>query len=283
MQASNQKEYLLGANEAELERLRFQHWVWKKITNNFFDRIGIEQGWKCLDVGSGPGFTTMDLRDRIGPKGEVTALEPSQFYLDWLQQEAAARGWSNLHCIHGKAEDADIPVRSYDFVFARWVIDFVPDAEKFLKHLIAALRPGGVIAIQDYWYEGLSLYPRGTFFDRLPDIIRSYYRAGGGDPFMTGRIPGILRNYGVRVVDFTPNQLAGGPQSDVWEWVHRFFMGHLHLMAEKGVVSKGEVERILADWNTQRKNPDAIYFSPVVVDIAGTLDKSPKSSKNKTS
>ncbi len=277
----NKQEYLLGANEGELERLRFQHWVWKKVTDNFFDRIGVKQEWKCLDVGSGPGFTAMDLRERVGPDGEVTALEPSEFYLNWLQQESSAHGWTNLKLLRGKAENADLPLRFYDFIFVRWVIAFVPDAEKFLKHLISALRPGGTIAVQDYWYEGLSLYPRGTSFDRLPDIIRAYYRVGGGDPYVTGRIPSIFRKYGVRVTHFTPNQLFGGPQSDVWEWVHRFFVGHLPLMAEKGVVSKSEVEKILTDWQNQRENPDAIYFSPIVVDVAGTLEAQSANLKSK--
>jgi SAM-dependent methyltransferase len=167
---SSELEYLLSSNEAELERLRFQHWVWKKITNNFFDRLGVQQGWKCLDVGSGPGFTSMDLRERVGPTGEVTALEPSEFYLNWFQQEASARGWTNVRFIQGTAEEAELPLRSYDFIFFRWVIAFVPNPEKFLKHLVAALRLGGIIAAQDYWYEGLSLFPRGTSFDRLPDI-----------------------------------------------------------------------------------------------------------------
>lgn len=268
---SGKEDYLLGVNEAELERLRFQHWVWKKVTDNLFDRVGVKQGWKCLDVGSGPGFVSMDLRDRVGEKGEVTALDPSDFYLDWLKNEVNARGWSNVHCLQGQAEDADLPLRNYDFVFFRWVIAFVPDAEKFIRHLAASLRPGGIIALQDYWYEGLSLFPRGTSFDRLPDIVRAYYRAGGGDPYITGRIPSFFRELGIRLIDFTPNQIAGGPQSDIWEWVHRFFTLHLPLMAQKGVVSKKEADTILADWVAQRANPDAVYFSPIVVDIAGEL------------
>ena len=270
------KDYLLGVNEAELERLRFQHWVWKKVTDNLFDRVGVKQGWKCLDVGSGPGFTSMDLRERAGPTGEVTALEPSEFYLNWFQQEASARGWTNVKFIEGKAEEADLSFCSYDFIFSRWVIAFVPDPEKFLKHLIAALRPGGIIALQDYWYEGLSLFPRGTSFDRLPEIIRAYYRAGGGDLFVTGRIPSIMRKHGVRVTDFTPNQLAGGPQSDVWEWMNRFLASHLPPIGEKGIMTKEGADAILADWIAQRNNPDAIYFSPIVVDIAGVFDPQPK-------
>ena len=91
-----EKEYLLGVNQVELERLRFQHSVWGAVTGSFFDRLGVGRGWKCLDVGAGPGFVSMDLLDRLGPAGEVAALEPSQLYLKWFKNEVQRKGWKNV-------------------------------------------------------------------------------------------------------------------------------------------------------------------------------------------
>jgi ubiquinone/menaquinone biosynthesis C-methylase UbiE len=76
LQQSTGSEYLLGINHEELERLRFQHSVWSAVTGSFFDRLHVRPGWKCLDVGAGPGFVSMDLQERVGEDGEVTALEP---------------------------------------------------------------------------------------------------------------------------------------------------------------------------------------------------------------
>ena len=87
-----QNEYLLGVNPAELERLRFQHRVWRDVTERLFDRVNVQCGWKCLDVGARPGFVTMDLRDRVGESGEVTALEPSPLYLGWLRGISDEKG-----------------------------------------------------------------------------------------------------------------------------------------------------------------------------------------------
>jgi hypothetical protein len=146
----------------------------------------------------------------------------------------------------------------------------VPDLEKFLTRLFATLRPGGVIAIQDYYYEGLSLYPGGGPCDNIPDIVRAYYRSGGGDAYVTGRIPGIFSKHGLRVIDFTPTCLAGGPTSDIMEWAHRFFSLHIPLMAEKGIISGGQAGQLLTDWQTHRQNPETLFFSPLVVDVAGS-------------
>ncbi|MEK6755219.1 MAG: methyltransferase domain-containing protein [Bacteroidota bacterium] len=264
-------EYLLGVNQRELERLRFQHSVWEPVTRKFFERIGVQQGCKCLDVGSGPGFVSMDLRDLVGETGKVTALEPSEFYLNWFREFVANKGWTNVKFIQGTAEDAALPARHYDLIFVRWVIAFVPDPEKFLVRLIASLRVGGIIALQDYYYEGLSLFPRGGAWDRMPDVVRAYYRSSGGDAFVTGKLPALFSKHGLDLIDFTPTCLAGGPTSGVMEWAHRFFSTHTQHMVDKGIISQDEGDALQADWNAHQQNPDALFFSPLVVDVAGIL------------
>jgi len=262
-------DYLLGVNQRELERLQFQHSVWGPVTRKFLARLNVGKGWRCLDVGAGPGLVSIDLRELVGATGEVTALDPSQFYLEWLGRQASDNGWTNVKCVQGSAESAVLPSRSYDLIFVRWVIAFVPDPEKFLLPLFNALRTGGVVAVQDYYYEGLSLFPHGGICDTMPDIVRAYYRSGGGDAYVAGKIPAIFRKHGLDLTDFTPTRLSGGPTSGVMEWAHRFFSLHIPLMADKGVILPGQADALMADWETHRQNPDTLFFSPLVVDVAG--------------
>ncbi len=263
------KEYILGINEEELERLRFQHGVWKKITDGFFDRIGVSEGWKCLDVGAGPGFVSMDLRQRVGEGGAITALEPAQYYLDYLDSQAKAKGWRNITCVQGTAETALLPTGTYDLIFVRWVIGFVPDAESFIANLVPALKPGGTIAIQDYLYSGLGLYPKGGAFDNALETVIRHWGAGGGDAFIASKVPAIFRKNGLELTDYSPHCLAGGPDSDVIEWAHKFFTKHMHLMVESGATTQAMGDAMLEDWYAHRKNPDTIFCSPIVVDMAG--------------
>jgi SAM-dependent methyltransferase len=268
-ESNKHDEYLLGVNQLELERLQFQHGVWGPVTKKFLERLNVLKGWRCLDVGAGPGLVSLELREMIGETGEVTALDPSAFYLDWLRKQAADRGWNNILCLQGTAEQAPLPAGAYDLVFVRWVVAFVPDPEKFFTRLFATLRPGGIIAIQDYYYEGLSLYPHGGPCDRLADVVRAYYRSGGGDAYVTGKIPELFTRHGLQLVDFTPTCLAGGPDSAIMEWAHRFFTLHIPLMAEKGVISRDESDQLLTDWQVHKQNQNTLFFSPLVVDVAG--------------
>jgi len=264
-----ESEYILGISQEELERLRFQHGVWKNVTEKFFDRIGVAKRWNCLDVGAGPGFVSMDLRERVGESGSVTALEPAQYYLDYFKDEAQKLGWKNIHFIRGTAETAKLPHEEYDFIFVRWVIGFVPDPEQFILNLLPSLKKGGVIAIQDYLYSGLGLYPKGGAFDNALDVVIKHWAAGGGDAFIAAKIPTIFRKHGLELIDYSPQCLAGGPNSNVIEWAHKFFTRHMHLMVASGATTKEMGDAMLEDWYAHRKNPDTIFCSPIVVDMAG--------------
>jgi SAM-dependent methyltransferase len=269
MSDTSSKDYLLGTSQAELERLRFQHGVWNKYTGSLWDRLGVQPGWQCLDVGAGPGFVALDLAKRVGSQGRVTLLEPSESFLRYFSGEEAQHMQSLYTTIKGTVEEAVLPDQHFDFIFVRWVIAFVAEPEVFLEKLVRSLKPGGVIALQDYYYEGLSLYPKGGPFDKMPDIVRRYYHSVGGDPYITGKIPGWLRKYGLKVVDYTPHARVGGPDSELLEWAYRFFSIHLPVMAKQGLISSAEADALIADLQDHREDPDTLFFSPLLVDVAG--------------
>ncbi len=226
-------EYILGINQTELERLEFQHNVWKKVTDNFFCKMNIQKGWKCLDVGAGPGFVSMELRELVGESGEVTALEPSELYLNYFKEQCKKNKWDNIKFIQGNFEDSNREDEYYDLIYMRWVIDFVPEPEKFLLKLLGALKKGGLIAIQDYIYEGIALFPKGGAFDNIAKAVQAYWKLGGGDLNFPAKIPSFFRKNNIELIEYTPVSQAGDKDSGVIEWAHRFFTVHLQLMADK--------------------------------------------------
>jgi ubiquinone/menaquinone biosynthesis C-methylase UbiE len=271
---SESKDYLLGVNQFELDRLRFQHSVWKEVTDTFFDRLKIQKGWKILDAGSGPGFVTMDLLERTGKNGELTALEPSEMYLNYFKNYCSKKNINNVKFISGTVETSpDLPENYYNLIFARWVIGFVPDPDLFIAKLSKSLAPGGIIAFEDYAFHGLYLYPRSGNYEKVSPAALEYWQLTGGDLCIAPRIPAIFKKYGLELVEFKPNSIAGSPGSGIFQWHHYFLTHHVPLMAEKGIITKETADEILADWDTHCSNPDSIFFSPLVVDVAGKIMK----------
>jgi SAM-dependent methyltransferase len=267
------EEYILGISDYELERLRFQHGVWKEITDGFFDKLGIKEGWKILDVGAGPGFAAFDLRQRIGTTGAITALEPSEMYLDHFRTECSKNNWSNMHAVLGTVEDAEFLDNQYDMIFARWVIAFVTQPEIFLDRLCRALKLGGVIAIMDYAYEGLLLYPNGGAFDNMAETVRAYWKHGGGDPYIGAKLPKMFRERNIEITQYYPVGQCGSPDSGVFRWADKFFTVHVQQMVDLGIVSQKLGDEMLKDWIDHRNNPDSVFFSPTITAIAGKKKK----------
>src|SRR4030095_11455727 len=199
-------------------------------------------------VGSGPGFVAMDLARRVGKTGEVTLLEPSEMYLDYFKNYSQEKGWQNTKYISGTAEDTELDENHYDLIFARWVISFVPDPEKFINNLKKALAPGGIIAFQDYAFHGLYLYPQGGGYERLSKAVQSYWKYTGGDLTIAVRIPSILKNSGLQLLDYKPNSIAGSPGSGIFKWHDAFITHHVPLMVEKNILTKEDGDAILNDW-----------------------------------
>lgn len=150
----------------------------------------------------------------------------------------------------------------------RWVVSFLTDPAALIQRLSRALKPGGVFAVQDYNHEGVSLFPESEGFRAAIQATRELYRTTGGDTWVGGRLPGIFRAAGLECVSLVPNVLAGGPDSPAFRWADAFFPAHVDGMVEKGVLSAADRDRFRSEWAERRANPDAVFFSPIVVDAA---------------
>jgi SAM-dependent methyltransferase len=262
-------DYVLGTGDDELARLRLQQEVWGPITEHFLDRLRLDFGARVLDLGCGPGLVLDSLHSRVGGRGHITALDESPAWMARIAHHAAERGWTNLHLVQKRLQDADLGVARYDLIFARWVFSFLPDVGALVKRLARALAPGGRLAIEDYNHEGVSLFPESAGFRAVIRATRELYASKGGDTWIAARLPGHLRAAGLELVEYTPHVLCGGPGSPAFRWADAFFPHHSAGMVAAGVLSCAERELFLSEWEERKRDPDAVFFSPIVMDVAG--------------
>src|SRR5262245_24179972 len=262
-------EYVLGANPVELARLTLQQEVWGEMTERFLDRLAIRPGARVLDLGCGPGLLVESFRRRVGPAGRVDALDESPVWMAHLRKKSADLGWPNVRLVHAHIEDAPLEPDAYDLVFARWVLEFVPKPAEKIARLAKALKPGGILALEDYNHEGISIFPESDGFRAVVRATRALWAKGGGDMFLAGRLPGFFRAAGLELQPFHTTVLAGGPTSGVFRWADAFFPAHSENMVRAGLLTTAERDQFLREWEERKANPDMVFFSPIVVDAAG--------------
>ncbi|MGE0046827.1 MAG: class I SAM-dependent methyltransferase [Hyphomonadaceae bacterium] len=236
-------DYVLGITETEIDRLGLQHRVWRARMLDLWRRAGLLQGMSALDIGCGPGWASVDLAELIGPRGKVIGVDRAPSFLAHARALAAERKLNWLDVREGDVTSplpVDAPV---DFAWCRWVLAFVPDRAGALAKIAAAIKPGGVIAIQEYLdYAAWSLIPRDAAFQRFVDATMASWRADGGEPDAAIELPKLLDAAGFDLVSFDPIVDVTHPKDLLWAWPASFARTGPTRMVEIGRLTQAEAD-----------------------------------------
>jgi SAM-dependent methyltransferase len=110
------------------------------------DRTRVSPGERVLDVGCGCGQTTLQLAERVGPRGSVTGVDISAPMLARARERAAAAGLRNARFELSDAQQAKLGENAFDLVFSRFGVMFFADPKAAFANLRGSLAPGGRIA-----------------------------------------------------------------------------------------------------------------------------------------
>ena len=67
--SNNNEQYVIRGGSDGRERLRILARVVRPTTLSLLDRVGLEPGASCLDLGCGGGDVSFDLARLVGPTG----------------------------------------------------------------------------------------------------------------------------------------------------------------------------------------------------------------------
>ena len=141
--------YPLPASEAEVARLRMQSDLFRDDAKIMLDRIGVRPGWRCLDLCCGVGGITDLLSRRVGLDGEVIGLDMDAWKLEVARDWARANHLDNVRYIEGDAFDSGLPAASFDLVHTRFAMGVIPRSAQMLDPILALVRPGGVVFLEE--------------------------------------------------------------------------------------------------------------------------------------
>jgi SAM-dependent methyltransferase len=99
-----------------------------------------------LEVGGGGGSIAEWLARRGGEAGHVLVTDIDPRYLASLE----AQGLQNVTIQVHDVERDPLPTEAFDLIHERLVLSLLPSAEQTLRKLVAALKPGGWLLVEDY-------------------------------------------------------------------------------------------------------------------------------------
>lgn len=264
---TSEGDYVLGTNDVEVNRLGFQHRVWREVVLGAWRRAGLREGMRVLDAGAGPGYVSLDFADVVGDAGEVIAVERSPKFLEVLHDRLRRRGVRNVRVIDADVTEA-APVGPVDLAWCRWVASFVNDVPRLVDWIAASVKPGGRAVFMEYENYGTwSFLPPRPAHRRFVREVMESWKDSGGRADVAPRLVEELRRAGFRMLHVRPHVFTAAPGDPFWRWPESFIPINLQRLQELGRIDADfarAAERELAEANA---DPQSRMITPLVLEI----------------
>ncbi|WP_238164624.1 class I SAM-dependent methyltransferase [Kribbella pittospori] len=219
--------------------------------------LGVSQGWGCLEVGAGAGSITRWLSRRVGTNGEVLAVDLDTSYLD-------VSGADNVEIRQLDLRTDSLPDGRFDLVHTRFVLGHIPERVDILDSLVAALRPGGWLLLEELDSFGWGVFDSGLHADVVLACLAPLERQGFAPRF--GReMPALMRDRGlvdVSAVAEAPIVAGGSPGL---EWLRITF----DQMMNHGLAFDVPGNGSYAEWRRLADDPEQLLVGVPIVAARG--------------
>ncbi|HEX3425142.1 MAG TPA: methyltransferase domain-containing protein [Acidimicrobiales bacterium] len=184
--------------------LELRNDVYRRPLATALDRLGLREGWRCVDVGAGGGDVTVALARIVGRDGRVYAVDSDPEARDAVAQAAAEAAQAQVIALTQAGEDLTLP-EPVDLAFCRFLLLHVRHPVAVVERMRVAVRSGGWVVAQE----------PVTSAGRIGGRPFSYPDAR--HPDVGASLPKLARDAGLELVDAwaeAPAWVGPGPVSD---------------------------------------------------------------------
>jgi ubiquinone/menaquinone biosynthesis C-methylase UbiE len=162
---------------------------------NLLRPASLPPGGAWADFGAGSGAFTLALRELLGPRAQIFAVDKDHASLRELREAYAARfgDSANLHVLSGDfSRPLDLP--QLDGALMANSLHYFKDREKVLRHVRAFVKPGGALLLVEYNVDSGNMWvPHPLSFETWRTLAP---RAGFSEPRLLATHPShFLREF----------------------------------------------------------------------------------------
>jgi len=113
------------------------------------EQLALQPGMRVLDVGCGPGRLTVPMAKKVGPQGEVVAIDIQPRMLARAQEKARQAGLHNVSFHEVKMGNGKLNFGQFDLAVLVNVLGEIPEREGALAEIFRVLKPGGLLSVTE--------------------------------------------------------------------------------------------------------------------------------------
>jgi trans-aconitate 2-methyltransferase len=193
--------YTFGESDLAAQRLAYLAAAYERPTRAFLQAWGQEKPEHALDLGCGPGHTTLLLQSTLQPR-DTTGLDAS----DKLLGEGRRRAPGAVFVRHDVTR-APFPCAPADLLFCRFLLTHLGDPGAVVRAWATAAKPGARLLIQ----ETESLDSDEPAFARYYALVGALQAGYGQSLHVGAQLDGHVTGQGWTVLDSTCVVLAQDP------------------------------------------------------------------------
>ncbi len=262
-------DYVLGNDQEELSRLKLQHDLWKSELTKLWEKSKIKSASHILDLGCGPGFTSLDLMKYVGHPCQMTSVDISENFLKYLESKSNDLAPGQTIGTHmSYIENLSLPFTQYEAAFCRWLMIFVQDPEKAILAIYNHLKSNAQFILQEYVsYDSMDLVPDTKHMRPVVDAIFKSWRDQGGDPNRGKKLPYWLEKAGFNVTLIEPVAKFARSDEPLCAWPESFYKSFLPRLEKGNYLTPKQVADFFSEWEESKKSTGAYWIAPTVINI----------------
>lgn len=259
--------YIIRGGLEGRERLRILSRVMRPTSIALLNRVGVEPGMRCLEVGCGSGDLAIDLARMTGPAGKVIGTDIDEVKLELARREAESCQLPNIEFQYSDIARDDLRPE-FDLVHARFILTHLPNPILALTKMRQALRPGGVLIVEDIDFRGYFCYPDSPALWRYVELYTQTVRRRGGDADIGPRLPSLLTEAGFENVQMNVVQPAA-MEGDVKILTPLTMESVADSVVQEGLATPAEIDQVVAELYAFANNPETVLSAPRIVEVWG--------------
>ena len=223
-------------------------------TAAFLSRVGVEEGWRCLDVGCGDGQVTLELARTVGRAGRAEGIDLGEDALAIAARQRRA----------GLGLSSSAPARPSRPSETRSTSPTPGCCSAICRtpwgRCVRCATPSGrrVGGGRGPVHRHPALGAAGPALDRLQEVYSATVRGHGGDPTIGPRLPVLL---GVAGLDQVSEATVENPMTTVED---KLFLAELvdnmrDAMVASGAATAAELDELRADVERAARDPERVF------------------------
>lgn len=124
------------------------------LVGDWMDALRLKKADRVLEIGSGPGYVSFVLADRVGPMGTVYAVDRSAEALAYLARLQRERGVSNIERLVADAAKLELADQRVDSALISMVLHHADNPVGILRNVAHLLSPEGPAVVAEFHPDG---------------------------------------------------------------------------------------------------------------------------------